>query len=55
MNADDGRERPIANLGSGQVEPQMLLVRIRVLDIGLKNDAVRDLQFGRLLPDDAGG
>ena len=42
VDAQDGRERPDAALGPGQVELEMLVVGIGVLDAGLKLDRWRN-------------
>src|ERR1700685_3006838 len=46
MDAQHSGEWPVARLGAGKIELQVLVVGIRILDVGLPNDSFGDLGGG---------
>ena len=49
VNAEDRWKRTVAHLGAGQVELEVLTVRVGVLDVRLEDDRVGHLEFGGIL------
>ena len=46
MNAKHTREKAIGILGEGEIELEMLIVRIGILDSTFEQNVLRDIEFG---------